>query len=158
MRAWDEFQATGAFGVPRRGIPAGKRFVRGSATAIDDAATEAAIRETYRTTGTVLDPHSAVGVAAARRVALDPEIPVVALACAHPAKFPELVTRATGVHPALPAHMADLFDRPERIVTLPNDLATVQAFVRAHARVGRYRRSHTGPRGPFLKARNSVNL
>jgi threonine synthase len=60
----------------------------------------------------------------------------VALACAHAAKFPEVVTEATGVYPALPPHMADLFDRPERIVTLPNDLATVQAYVRANARIG----------------------
>ena len=88
-------------------------------------------------TGLVLDPHSAVGVAAAHQVALSPEIPVVALACAHPAKFPEVVTEATGVHPALPPHLADLFERKERVVTLPNDLAAVQSYVRGHARIAR---------------------
>jgi len=128
-----EFQTTGAFRVNRQAYePASALF---AATAVDDRATEETIRDTWRATGYALDPHSAVGVAAARRIALDPEIPVVTLACAHPAKFPELVTAATGVHPALPPHLADLFDRPERLVTLPNDLATVERYVHERARI-----------------------
>jgi threonine synthase len=130
-----EFQATGAFGVP----PEIFAEVTGlfSGTAVDDATTKATITDIYRETGYILDPHSAVGVTAARRAGGDPATPIVALACAHAAKFPEVVTEATGVHPALPPHMADLFDRPERIITLPNDLGKVQAYVRAHARIGR---------------------
>jgi threonine synthase len=62
---------------------------------------------------------------------------MVAMATAHPAKFPEAVARATGVHPALPLGLADLLDRPERCVTLPNDLAAVEAQVRALARRNR---------------------
>ena len=65
-----------------------------------------------------------------------PDVPVVTLATAHPAKFPEAVERATGVHPQLPAHMADLFERPERTETLPNDLAAVQKFVRSVSNTG----------------------
>ena len=62
----------------------------------------------------VVDPHSAIGVAAARRaLAASPETPVVALGTAHPAKFPDAVERATGVRPPLPAHLADLMDRRE---------------------------------------------
>jgi threonine synthase len=130
-----DFQATGAFGVSGGAFAeAGRLF---AASAVDDPATAATIAETWRATGYILDPHSAVGVAAARRLARDPEIPVVALACAHPAKFPEVVTAATGIHPALPPHLADLFERPERIVTLPNDLATVQDYIRTHARIAR---------------------
>jgi threonine synthase len=130
-----EFQATGAFGVsPEIFAEVGALF---SGTAVDDAATKATIAAIHADTGYVLDPHSAVGVAAAARAAGSTPAPIVALACAHAAKFPEVVTEATGVHPALPPHMADLFDRPERIVTLPNDLATVQAYVRRHARIGR---------------------
>jgi threonine synthase len=128
-----EFQQTGAFGVtPAAFAQASGLF---SARTIDDNATEQTIAETWRASGYVLDPHSAVGVAAARRADDGSDIPVVALACAHPAKFPEVVTAATGRHPSLPSHMADLFDRPERLVALPNDLATVQAYVRARARI-----------------------
>jgi threonine synthase len=54
---------------------------------------------------------------------------MVTLATAHPAKFPDAVEKATGVRPALPEHLADLFDRPERTQTLPNDLFVVQDFV-----------------------------
>ncbi len=130
-----EFQATGAFGVsPEIFAEVSALF---SSTAVNDAETKATITDLYAKTGYVLDPHSAVGVTAAARTTDAPATPIVALACAHAAKFPEVVTAATGVHPALPPHMADLFDRPERIVTLPNDLATVQAYVRQHARIVR---------------------
>jgi len=130
-----EFQATGAFGVS----PDIFAEVTGlfSGTAVDNPTTKATIADIYKKTGYVLDPHSAVGVKAAERAADDTAAPIVALACAHAAKFPEVVTEATGVHPALPPHMADLFERPERIVTLPNDLKTVQAYVHGHARIGR---------------------
>lgn len=132
-----EFQATGAFSVS----PAVFEEVTTlfSATAVDDRATKATITDIHAKTGYVLDPHSAVAVAAAARAAQEVSTPIVALACAHAAKFPEVVTAATGVHPALPPHMADLFDRPERIVTLPNDVAVVQAYIRQHARIGKDR-------------------
>jgi threonine synthase len=60
---------------------------------------------------------------------------VVAIATAHPAKFPDAVEAATGKRPALPPALADLFSRPERMAVLPNDLARVQAFVKDHAAV-----------------------
>jgi threonine synthase len=59
---------------------------------------------------------------------------MVALATAHPAKFPDAVEKATGVRPALPDRLGDLLDRPERMTHLPNDLAGVEAFVEEHAR------------------------
>jgi len=59
----------------------------------------------------------------------EPGVPTITLATAHPAKFPDAVKKATGVHPALPDHVADLFDREERIVNLPNDLQAIEAFV-----------------------------
>ena len=61
-------------------------------------------------------------------------VSTVAMATAHPAKFPEAIERATGLRPALPPRLADLFDRPERFTVLPNDLAAVEAQVRALAR------------------------
>lgn len=97
----------------------------------DDDGTRAEIRRTYEATGVILDPHSAVGVAAARAARRDPDVPMICLATAHPAKFPDAVEQAIGIRPELPAHLADLFERPERFETLPADLATVQAHVRA---------------------------
>ena len=75
-----------------------------------------------------IDPHTAVGVKAARELA-DEGVPMLTLATAHPAKFPDAVERATGVRPELPEHLADLFSKPERTNDLPNDLADVEAFV-----------------------------
>ena len=63
----------------------------------------------------------------------DPHAPIVALATAHPAKFPDAVERATGVRPALPPRLADLYEREERLSVLPNDPAQVRDFVRARA-------------------------
>jgi threonine synthase len=105
-----------------------------SGARVDDAATLGVIRDVWQRTGMLLDPHTAVGVGAAEACRRDPDIPIVTLATAHPAKFPDAVEAATGVRPPLPAHLADLFDRPERFVRLPNDLAAVQAFVRSVAR------------------------
>ena len=100
-------------------------FRAASATDHDTLAT---IRSVYESTGMQIDPHTAVGVKAAREFAED-GVPMLTLATAHPAKFPDAVERATGVRPELPAHLADLFDRPERTNDLPNDLAAVEAFV-----------------------------
>jgi threonine synthase len=105
----------------------------------DDDATLAEIARVYRETGELVDPHTAVGIAAARaKIELgalpDADMPVVALATAHPAKFPDAVERATGIRPALPAHLADLYEREERFSVLPNELGQVRDYVRAHAR------------------------
>ncbi len=98
---------------------------------IDEAGTESEMARTFRDSGVVLDPHTAVGVAAARKaLARDPSTPVVALGTAHPAKFPDAVERATGRRPPLPAHLADLLGREERFTVLPNDVAAVEGFVR----------------------------
>ncbi len=94
----------------------------------DDAAVLATIADVHASTGMFIDPHTAVGVAAAR-ARRPPGVPTVALATAHPAKFPDAVERATGVRPALPAHLADLLERPERTFLVPNDLAAVERFV-----------------------------
>jgi threonine synthase len=99
---------------------------------LSDSETLVAIKRVYDDTGQLLDPHSAIGVAAGRACRRPEDGPLVALATAHPAKFPDAVERATGVRPALPAHLADLYKREERYTVLPNDLAAVRAHVRAH--------------------------
>ena len=90
--------------------------------------TLAVMKRIYGESGMLVDPHTAVGIASAEACA-EPGIPTITLATAHPAKFPDAVKKATGVHPALPDHVADLFDREERIVNLPNELQAIEAFV-----------------------------
>jgi threonine synthase len=99
-----------------------------SATAVGEAETRATIAQVHKESGQLIDPHTAVAVAAARRLA--PAAPVVVLGAAHPAKFPDAVEDATGLHPALPPRLADIFQRPERSTTLANDLAALQDHIR----------------------------
>ncbi|MSO59647.1 MAG: threonine synthase [Ilumatobacteraceae bacterium] len=98
----------------------------------DDAQTLDTIRDIYATSGTLIDPHTAVGVHVARQH-MKPDIPMVTLATAHPAKFPDAVEQATGIRPGLPEHLVDLFERPEHTQLLPLDLGTVQKFVNSVA-------------------------
>jgi threonine synthase len=90
--------------------------------------TLAVIARHWKTTGELLCPHSAVGVKVAEEHVGG--APMITLATAHPAKFPDAVQRATGIRPDLPPHMADLFERPERMTRVPNDLAAIQSLVR----------------------------
>ena len=97
---------------------------------------QATMREVFAECGYLLDPHSAVAVDAGRRaLAHDRATPVIALATAHPAKFPDAVEAATGVRPPLPAHLQGIMRKKERIALLPNDRAAVERFVERHARV-----------------------
>ena len=85
----------------------------------------------YRTSGMIIDPHTAVGVHAARKaLGAAPATPVVALSTAHPAKFPDAVERATGVRPALPDRLSDLLERKEAMIILPNDRRAVADHLR----------------------------
>jgi len=107
-----------------------------SAHKIDDDKTMQTIAETYARSGVLIDPHTAIAIASARAevAALRAGAPMVALGCAHPAKFPDAVERATGIRPALPAPLNDLLERPERITVLPSEIGAVTRFIRAHAR------------------------
>ncbi len=98
------------------------------ASRTDEAETLGEIKRTLSETGMLIDPHTAVGVAAARKV--EPSAtPVVCLSTAHPAKFNDAVTRACGRQAELPPHLSDLFEREERYDVLPNSLAAVQAHI-----------------------------
>ncbi len=94
-----------------------------------EAETKATIAEAYFTTGEILCPHTAVGVKVAREAA-DTAVPMVTLATAHPAKFPDAVEAAIGIRPGLPSRMADLYDRPERVTRVADDLAAIEAVIR----------------------------
>jgi threonine synthase len=100
------------------------------AASLDDRATLDVIADLHRRTGYLADPHTAVGIGAAAAVRGDgAERPVVCMATAHPAKFPDAVEQATGIRPALPAHLADLMERTERYDVLPADVAVIRTHV-----------------------------
>lgn len=102
---------------------------------VDDATTIEVIRRMYDRCEYLLDPHTAIGVEAARQTRRRQDVPMICLATAHPAKFPEAVRQAGQVEdPKLPHHMADLFEREERYQILPNDPARVQEFMVAKVR------------------------
>jgi threonine synthase len=130
--AMGEFRKSGTLPADEQAWRAARSLF--SACRVDDEATRRTIAETWRDTGELLDPHSAIAVAAAKATRRETGVPMVALASAHPAKFPEAVAEATGVRPALPARLAELMRRPERRPRLPNDLAAVEDYVRAKAR------------------------
>ncbi len=99
--------------------------------AADEAATAATIRETLAATGELLDPHTAVGYAVARRQITSATGAIVTLATAHPAKFPDVTERAAGVRPGLPPPLARLLSAPERYTVLPNSSEAVRDFIRS---------------------------
>ncbi len=120
------------FGIPEPALAAIRaRFVAGRA---DEATTSRTIAETYARAGYLLDPHSAVGVAVAASLVGGPA-PVITLATAHPAKFPAAVKAASGIEPALPVWLADLYTRSERLAVLDNEQNGVEDFIRARSRV-----------------------
>jgi threonine synthase len=128
------FRKTGKFAAPKSGWASVQKLF--SAYKLDDAGTLKVMQNLYKRTGQLIDPHSAIGVAAAEAMRKDKSVPVVALATAHPAKFPDAVEKATGVRPALPVHLSNLLSRRERYDVLPKDLGKIQDYVLAHRRSG----------------------
>ncbi|HSV29991.1 MAG TPA: threonine synthase [Candidatus Omnitrophota bacterium] len=127
-----EFRKTGSMHMPQGAFDAMSELFEGFR--FDDDATLELMRCLHATTGEVLDPHSAIGVGAGLKAKLKAASPMVALATAHPAKFPDAVEKATGARPPLPPHMADLFERPERLDVIANDVALVRDYVSAFAK------------------------
>ena len=99
---------------------------------VDDARTCEVISEVFNSTQYLLDPHTAIGLEAARKCWKDKSVPMITLATAHPVKFPEAVEKAGCQSPSLPEHMKDLFEREEAYEVIDNDLSAVQSFVAQH--------------------------
>ena len=132
----DHFRATGEMSVEDERWTETRKLV--DSLAVDDEQTCATIAKVYKDTGELLDPHTAIGVHAARECRRSLAIPMVTLGTAHPVKFPEAVQKAVpSASPVLPMHMADLFEREERCTVLANDLAVVQDFVSQHGNRGK---------------------
>ncbi|WP_419846278.1 threonine synthase [Candidatus Poriferisocius sp.] len=123
----EDFRQTGEMQIDARISADLHREWRG--VRVDDAETTSTIADIHRETGMVIDPHTAVGLAAARRSRRDAEGPIVVLATAHPAKFGDAVEAAIGQCPTMPPALAELAERPERCELLPNDLSAVKAHV-----------------------------
>lgn len=103
---------------------------------LSNSETTAAMRAIHGATGELLDPHSAIGVVSGWTCRRDATIPLVCVATAHPAKFPDAVEEATGLRPPLPPRLADLFEREERYDTIRANLGPLQDFVRRSNRRG----------------------
>ncbi|MFD1882626.1 threonine synthase [Paracoccus pacificus] len=122
----DELRTTGGFTISQGALQALREtFASGRAS---EAETEATIRATFAETGEVVCPHSAVAIKVAAEH-LDPAVPMITLATAHPAKFPDAVEAAMGRRPDLPPHMKALFDQPERITRVENDAAALKSLI-----------------------------
>lgn len=98
---------------------------------LDDEKTLNVIREVYENTGQVVDPHTAVGLGAALHYRDKISTPLVSLACAHPAKFPDAVEKAIGVRPSLPDFLSDLYARPERCEIAPANVEKIKSIIAA---------------------------
>jgi threonine synthase len=127
--AMAEFEATKTLALPQAWLAKADLF---SSARVDADEMADTMRWALAHTGELLDPHTAIGLAAARRD--DGSAPMVTLATAHPAKFPAAVQAAAGVHPDLPARLADLMERPERYDIAPAQLQAIEAYVAQRAR------------------------
>jgi len=87
------------------------------------------ISSIFEETGTLMCPHSATGTKVAKEKNDDGDVPMIVLATASPAKFPNAVKAASGISPKLPAHMSDLFDRGERVKMVPNDIKRIKEII-----------------------------
>lgn len=126
----ESLKQSGQFTLPEKVLTAIRaEFLahRGSEDEVADI-----IRRTLRDSAYLLEPHTATGAIAAEKARLGPGVPIVILATAAPAKFPDAIEAITGIHPGLPARLQHLMSDPERMERLPNALAALQAHIHAH--------------------------
>ena len=122
----DTFSSQGGFEIEEEALVRANQLF--SAHRLDDNQTRAEISRVYQETGEIMDPHSVIGVAAAR-IHAEPGVPTVVLGTAHPAKFADAVKLSTGINVSLPDVAAHIMDGEERVVHVSNNLAAVQAVI-----------------------------
>ncbi|WP_170449232.1 threonine synthase [Ruegeria arenilitoris] len=98
---------------------------------VSEEETLATIKSTLEHSAELVCPHTAVGIKVAEDTRAA-DVPMVTLATAHPAKFPAAVEQASGVHPPLPSRMSDLYERPERVTRIANDLGAIEDHIKRH--------------------------
>ncbi len=131
-RLYEHFVQSGGFDIPERALAILREHFQ--ADSVSDAQTTASMTRTWRELGYLACPHTAVGLGARAEFDTPSAGPLVTLATAHPAKFPETVAMATGAEARLPARCADLYAREERFESLGNDTEAVKAFIRDRSR------------------------
>lgn len=131
----NEFKKSGKFKITDDLMNVARRDFTAHRCSDDD--TLKIIKDCYEETAEILDPHSAVALSGALALKDDPGLPIISLACAHAAKFPDAVEKAVGRRPELPERLSDLLERPEKLTPMPNNIQTVQDYVRKHSRVGK---------------------
>ncbi len=102
---------------------------RYSARAVSDDETAAQIARFHKKFGRLIDPHTAVAATVAETIEPSAQHPVVILSTAHPAKFPDIVRKATGISPEVPDDLQQLTTKAERADTLPPDVARIRAYI-----------------------------
>lgn len=125
-----QFSQTGAMDIPAAWRAEAANIF--TSKAISQGETSATMAWAQAHANMIIDPHTAVALAAAQVCAKDIDTPIVTLATAHAAKFPDAVKAATGVHPNLPAHSQDIFKKEERFERLPNDVDAVRQYILEH--------------------------
>jgi threonine synthase len=100
-----------------------------SAERVDEADVASTVKAVLANSAKLIDPHTAVGVAAGRKARKSNATPLISLSTAHPAKFPDSVEAMSGVRPALPPELGDLFERQERFEVLPNEIRAVRSHI-----------------------------
>lgn len=125
-----DFQDKGSFSVSKSMLDTAREIF--IPYRCSDEETLSAIKRAHQDYGYLIDPHTAVGYHAYEALKNQLEGPVVLLGCAHPAKFPDAVKKATGIHPKLPPSLTDLYERPERFTVIPNSVETVANFIAEH--------------------------
>ncbi len=124
LKKMGDMKNSGAYEVGSDALESSRRhFI---ARRCSDEQTLETIRRVYSECGVIIDPHTAVGVHALHTSGVEHQGPCVALACAHPAKFPDVVEKAIGVRPGLPPQLADLMDRPEKYTVMENDFVKLR--------------------------------
>ncbi len=132
--AMNTFRTTGKLPLDKNRWAEATRLFTGHR--LSDEETLGAISAIHQSTGELVDPHTAVGIIAGWSQRNDPASPLVCMGTAHPAKFPDAVEKATGIRPPLPEHLADLFEREERMIVVDNSVQAIQAEVKKSNRAG----------------------
>ena len=123
----DSLSTTGGFDVSENALSSIRNAFR--ACRVDENHVRDTLKSVHDATGRFIDPHTAIGIAAARQERPAQHVPLVSMATAHPAKFPDAVIESIGLEPPLPARLSDLAQREERYDLLPNDLITVKDYI-----------------------------
>jgi threonine synthase len=124
----ETFRSEGEVEVPERWVASIRAEF--DAGRLDDEETLAEMALMHDRLGLLIDPHTAVATRLARDLRRDPKVPMISLATAHPAKFPDAVEKATGIRPPLPGFLAELFERPEHLLEAENSLEGVRRILR----------------------------